>query len=111
MVSRTLTENSHFTNAEAAQVIGKTRESAQEDLYNSIEKGDFPRWKFFVQIMPELDAENTSYNPFDLTKVWPHSEYPLIEVGEAAEPKPLQLLCGDRAGCLQPLQRRPRHRL
>jgi catalase len=72
----------HFTNAEAAQVIGRTRESAQEDLYNSIEKGDFPRWKFFVQIMPELDAEKTSYNPFDLTKVWPHSEYPLIEVGE-----------------------------
>jgi catalase len=72
----------HFTNAEAAQVIGRTRESAQEDLYSSIEKGDFPRWKFFVQIMPELDAEKTSYNPFDLTKVWPHSEYPLIEVGE-----------------------------
>jgi catalase len=72
----------HFTNAEAAQVIGKTRESAQEDLYHAIERGDFPKWKFFVQIMPELDAEKTSYNPFDLTKIWPHSEYPLIEVGE-----------------------------
>jgi catalase len=63
-------------------VIGRTRESAQEDLYHAIEKGAFPKWKFFVQIMPELDAEKTSYNPFDLTKVWPHSEYPLIEVGE-----------------------------
>ena len=72
----------HFTNAEAAKVIGRTRESAQEDLYRAIEEGHFPKWKFFVQIVPELDAEKTSYNPFDLTKVWPHSEYPLIEVGE-----------------------------
>jgi len=72
----------HFTNSEAARVIGRTRESAQEDLYQAIKKGDFPKWTFFVQIMPELDAEKTSYNPFDLTKVWPHSEYPLIEVGE-----------------------------
>ncbi len=59
----------HFTNAEAAKVIGRTRESAQEDLYGAIEVGHFPKWRFFVQIMPELDAEKTSYNPFDLTKV------------------------------------------
>src|SRR6201998_2017116 len=72
----------HFTNAEATGVIGRSRESAQEDLYHAIEKGEFPKWKSFVQIMPELDAEKTSYNPFDLTKVWPHSEYPLVEVGE-----------------------------
>ena len=71
----------HFTNAEAVRVIGKSRETAQEDLYNAIEKKDFPKWRFFVQVMPELDAEKTSYNPFDLTKVWPHSEYPLIDVG------------------------------
>ena len=72
----------HFTNVEAAKVIGRSRESAQEDLYRAIEVGRFPKWKFLVQIMPELDAEKTSYNPFDLTKVWPHSDYPLIEVGE-----------------------------
>ncbi|MDE1156447.1 MAG: catalase, partial [Acidobacteriaceae bacterium] len=47
----------------------------------SIEKGEFPRWTLFIQVMPETDAEKTSYNPFDLTKVWPHKEYPLIEVG------------------------------
>lgn len=72
----------HWTNAEAAQVVGKTRESTQEDLYRAIERGDLPNWKFYVQIMPELDAEKTPYNPFDLTKVWPHGDYPLIEVGE-----------------------------
>jgi catalase len=70
-----------LTNAEAAAVVGQTRESYQEDLYGSIDRGDFPRWTMQVQIMPEADAEKTPYNPFDLTKVWPHADYPLIEVG------------------------------
>ncbi len=70
-----------LTNEQAAGVVGQTRESYQEDLYGSIDRGEFPRWKMMVQIMPEADAEKTSYNPFDLTKVWPHGEYPLIEVG------------------------------
>jgi len=78
---KTMQGHKHWTNAEAAEVVGRTRESTQEDLFGSIEKGDFPKWRFCVQIMPELDAEKTSYNPFDLTKVWPHGEYPLIEVG------------------------------
>ena len=72
----------HLTNQEAEQVIGKTRESYQEALYNAIGDGNFPKWKMYVQVMPELDAEKTPYNPFDLTKVWPHGDYPLIEVGE-----------------------------
>lgn len=71
----------HLTNAQAADKIGQTREGYQEALFNSIESGDFPQWKMFVQIMPECDAKKTSYNPFDLTKIWPHGEYPLIEVG------------------------------
>jgi catalase len=71
----------HLTNAESATVIGQTRESYQEDLYGSIERGEFPKWTMQVQIMPELDAEKTPYSPFDLTKVWPHKDYPLIEVG------------------------------
>ncbi|MFD1330915.1 catalase KatA [Methylopila musalis] len=71
----------HHTNEEADQVIGKTRESYQEALYGKIDRGEFPRWKVQVQIMPELDAEKTSYNPFDLTKVWPHGEYPPIDIG------------------------------
>lgn len=72
----------YWTNAEATEVVGRTRESTQEDLYYAIEKGDFPKWTFYVQIMPEEDAAKTPYNPFDLTKVWPHGDYPLIEVGE-----------------------------
>ncbi len=71
----------HYTNEEAAKVIGNSRESYQEELYGTIEKGDFPKWKMMVQIMPEMEAEKTPYSPFDLTKVWPHGDYPLIEVG------------------------------
>ena len=71
----------HLTNAEAEGVIGKTRESYQEQLYNAIADGTFPRWTVQVQIMPEPEAEKTPYNPFDLTKVWPHADYPPIEIG------------------------------
>jgi catalase len=71
----------NWTNAEAAQKVAYDRETHQRDLFESIEKGDFPKWKFFVQIMPESDVGKHWYNPFDLTKVWPHKDYPLIEVG------------------------------
>ena len=72
----------HYTNEEAKTVTGETREKYQEELYGAISRGEFPKWTMYVQIMPELDAEKTPYNPFDLTKVWPHADYPLIEVGE-----------------------------
>ncbi len=71
----------NFTDAEAAQVVGSDRESSQRDLFDAIEKNDFPRWTMYVQIMPENDAGTYHLNPFDLTKVWPHGDYPLIEVG------------------------------
>ncbi len=70
-----------LTNSEASEVVGQTRESYQEDLYGSIERGEFPKWTLQIQIMPELDAEKASFNPFDLTKVWPHKDYPVIPVG------------------------------
>ena len=78
---KTLQGHKYYTNAEGNQVIAKTRESYQEELFGDIEAGRFPKWKFQIQVMPEADAEKTSYNPFDLTKVWPHSEYPMIDVG------------------------------
>ncbi|HEX7823081.1 MAG TPA: catalase [Sphingobium sp.] len=78
---KTLQGHRHWTNEEAGAVVGRTRESTQEDLFESIDKGDFPRWKMQVQIMTEEDADKTPYNPFDLTKVWPHGDYPLIDVG------------------------------
>ncbi|HOE65055.1 MAG TPA: catalase [Candidatus Hydrogenedentes bacterium] len=71
----------NLTDAEAEALIGKDRESHQRDLYESIEKGDFPRWTLYIQVMPEKDAAACPYNPFDLTKVWFHKDYPLIEVG------------------------------
>ena len=69
------------TNREAEAIVAKTRESYQQDLFGAIEKGDFPKWTLYVQIMPETDVDKHWYNPFDLTKVWPHGDYPLIEVG------------------------------
>src|SRR5690554_2597744 len=64
----------NLTDAEAAAIVAQDRESSQRDLYESIERGDFPKWKMYVQIMPEQDAEKVPYHPFDLTKVWPKGE-------------------------------------
>src|SRR3546814_1549099 len=66
----------------AAQIVGNDRESHQRDLFEAIERGDFPKWKLYIQVMPETDAEKVPYHPFDLTKVWPKGDYQLIEVGE-----------------------------
>ena len=71
----------NLTDAEAEAIVGKDRESHQRDLLDSIDHGDYPKWTLFVQIMPEADASKVPYNPFDLTNVWPHVDYPLIEVG------------------------------
>jgi catalase len=79
---KTLQGHKHWTNKEALEVVGRTRESTQEDLFNAIESGDFPRWKMQVQIMPEDEVGKHWYNPFDLTKVWPHGDYPPIDIGE-----------------------------
>ena len=71
----------NLTDGEAEALVGKDRESHQRDLYEAIEKGDFPRWKMFIQVMTEAQAAAHSYNPFDLTKVWYKKDFPLIEVG------------------------------
>ena len=78
--------HAHFTNGEAADVIAKSRESYQEALFGMIEEGRFPKWDFFIQVMgedePEAFEQKTGWSAFDLTKVWPHGDYPLIKVGE-----------------------------
>ncbi|MGB3906910.1 MAG: catalase [Methanomethylovorans sp.] len=71
----------NLADEEAEAIIAKDRESHQRDLYESIERGDLPRWKMFIQVMTQEQALNMPYNPFDLTKVWYKKEYPLIEVG------------------------------
>jgi catalase len=71
----------NLTDAEAQELVGQDRESNHRDLYESIERKEFPRWTMYVQIMKEEDATTYRINPFDLTKVWPHKDYPLMEVG------------------------------
>ena len=71
----------NFTDAEAAEMRGKAPDFAQHDLLTSIDNGDFPKWSLKIQVMPETDAKTYHINPFDLTKVWPHGDYPLIDVG------------------------------
>ncbi|QWT21598.1 catalase [Bacillus sp. NP157] len=80
-VFRTQQGIKNLTDAEAGAIIASDRESSQRDLFDAIERKEFPRWTLYVQIMPEADAANTPYNPFDMTKVWPHADYPLVEVG------------------------------
>lgn len=71
----------NLTDEEAEAIVGKDRESHQRDLLESIENGDFPKWDMKIQVVPENDASKFPFNPFDLTKVWPHGDYPLIDVG------------------------------
>jgi catalase len=70
-----------LTNAEAAHIAGVDLDYHRRDLHDAIARGDFPRWKVQIQIMPEKDAETYAIHPFDLTKVWPHADYPPMDVG------------------------------
>lgn len=71
----------NFTGAEADQMRAKDMDYAQRDLVDAIDRGEFPKWAMKIQVMTEEQAKNSPFNPFDLTKVWPHADYPLIDVG------------------------------
>jgi len=71
-----------ITNKEAEEIVAKDRESNQRDLFENIENKNFPKWSFEIQVMTEEQAKESNFNPFDLTKVWPHGNYPMIKVGE-----------------------------
>jgi catalase len=71
----------NFTNEEAAKINGENREYHGMDLFDAIERGEFPKWTMYVQIMTQEQAKAHYENPFDITKIWRHKEYPLIEVG------------------------------
>jgi catalase len=71
----------NLTSEQAAIVAGENPDYATHDLFHAIEKNDFPQWKVYIQVMTEAQAEQVDYNPFDLTKVWPHADFPLIEAG------------------------------
>ena len=72
----------NLTDAQAAALIATDRDSAGTDLYQAIAQGNFPKWKLCIQVMTDAEAAAFPFNPFDLTKVWPHGDFPLIEVGE-----------------------------
>jgi catalase len=72
----------NFTAEEANHMKSVDLDYSQSDLFHSIEKGDFPRWTVQIQVMPEAEAATYRINPFDLTKIWPHADYPVIEIGE-----------------------------
>lgn len=71
----------NFTDAEASEMKSKDLDFSQRDLFENIQNGNFPKWHMKVQIMPEAESKTYHINPFDLTKVWPHADYPLIDVG------------------------------
>lgn len=70
-----------LTDSEASKIAGSDLDYHRRDLFQSIEKKEYPTWRVQLQIMPERDAETYVIHPFDLTKVWPHKDYPVIEVG------------------------------
>jgi catalase len=72
----------NFTRPQADVMKGLEPDFAQSDLFEAIQRGEFPRWRVTIQIMPEKEADLYRINPFDLTKVWPHKDHPLVEVGE-----------------------------
>ena len=72
----------NLTDEQAAALIAADRDSAGSDLYRAIAQGRFPKWKLCIQVMTDAEASAFPFNPFDLTKVWPHGDFPLIEVGE-----------------------------
>ena len=70
-----------ISGADAEKVAGQDADFHRRDLFDAIERGEHPKWTLYVQLMPYEDAKTYHLNPFDLTKVWPHSDYPLHEVG------------------------------
>ena len=74
----------NLTVDEATRIAGDNPDLHRQDLHDAIARGEYPQWTVFVQVMPEREAEGYRINPFDLTKVWPHKDYPLIEVGVLA---------------------------
>ena len=103
--------NEEMEGAEAEAIAGADADYYRRDLYEAIERGDFPAWKVSVQVMPYEEAKTYRFNPFDLTKVWPHERLPADRGRHAhAQPQPGELLRADRAGGVLAGQHRAGHR-
>ena len=100
----------NFTGEEADKMRGIDPDCATRDLHDAIAKGDFPSWRLEVQIMAPEQAKDYRFDPFDITKVWPHADFPPVEVGTAgARPQPAELLRRSRTGSLLTGELRARH--
>ena len=71
----------NFDRNEADTMRGQDPDHAQRDLVDAIDRKEFPKWALKIQVMTKEQAKNSPFNPFDLTKIWPHADYPLIDVG------------------------------
>ncbi len=88
--------------ADAARLAGTDPDYAQRDLFEAIERGDYPRWTVCIQVMSEAEAASRDENPFDVTKTWPQKDYPLIEVGVLELNRgPLNYFAEVGAGCVR----------
>lgn len=72
----------NFDGAQATEMAGKNPDHDRQLLYEAIEKGDHPSWTVYIQLMTPEEAKKYRFNPFDVTKVWFHEDYPLMEVGK-----------------------------
>ena len=103
--------NEFLTNDEAAAIAAADPDAHIRDLYETIGRGEHPSWTLSVQVMPFDEAAGYRFNPFDLTKVWPHADYPLHPGGpDGARPQPGELLRRDRAGDVRAVQHGARDR-
>ncbi|GLU54503.1 catalase [Dyadobacter frigoris] len=78
---KTLQKIKNFTDSEAARMKGMDADWAQRDLVDAIDNSDFPKWDVKIQVMTEEETQTFRWNPFDVTKIWPQGEFPLIDVG------------------------------
>ena len=72
----------NFTGEEASELGKSQKDYATMDLFNNIEKGNFPAWTWYCQVMPIADAATYRFDVYDITKIWPHSDYPLQKIGK-----------------------------
>lgn len=85
-----------MTRQEAAKIAGEDPDYHTRDLFNAIESGNYPTWTVYVQVMSPEEAENYRWNIFDITKVWPHSDYPLRPIGKMTLNKNVSCACVSR---------------
>lgn len=71
----------NFSREEATEIAGKNPDHLIQDMFEAIQKGDYPVWNVYVQLMSPQQAENYQWNIFDMTKVWSHKDFPLQQIG------------------------------